>query len=372
MNTIQKKRINKILYFLLLLFVVIYAPMSMEYFAKYFYPNSPRLWDHFFVWFVGEQHALGIGSTEIEQAIPYMQSRVPMLFHAFFGGLSILIAIYQFYKPYRLKYPQMHKFLGKLQVVVVTITVFGSILYLINTSAADTFSGISFHYLLWLLAIGTLLSLYLAVWAIIKKQVMVHQTLMIFNFGALLSAPVLRLEWLIIGQIKDMTQELSNLYSALIFSYLLTPVAIIASRLIDSRKQVPSSLPQELKQPIFLKFSLAISCLSSFLIAYIYLDLFITFDPFFNILTFLFFTTLIVYSIMIFLTKRHQRWIAYREWLIHLSSFTVLPLFLLIIWYLFTFFYTAQIAFQIAAMTVPPSILGLGYIYMAFTRRTTR
>ncbi|RLZ10021.1 DUF2306 domain-containing protein [Acinetobacter sp. 2JN-4] len=370
MNTIQKKRINKILYFLLLIFVVIYAPMSMEYFAKFFYSDSPRLWDNFFVWFVGEQHALGVGSAEIEQAIPYTKSRVPMLFHSIFGGLSILIAIHQFYKPYRIRYPQRHKILGRIQVIVVTITVIGSVMYLINTSAVDTFSGIGFHYSLWLLAIGTLLSLYLAVWAIIKKDVLAHQALMIFNFGALLSAPVLRLEWLFIGQIPNMTQELSNLYSALIFGYLLTPAAIIVSRLTDFRKQTLCSPPSKLNHySPFLNLGLILSCLLYMFITYLYFDLFKTFDAFFYIIMSLIVMTFIGYVTMLSLNKYQKRWIAYREWLIHVISFAVLPIFILINWYFFTFFYTTQIAFQIAAMTTPPAIFGLGYVYMAYSRK---
>ncbi|WP_436872044.1 DUF2306 domain-containing protein [Acinetobacter haemolyticus] len=344
--------------------------MSMEYFAKYFYSDSLRLWDQFFVWFVGEQHAFGVGSTEIEQAIPYTQSRIPMLFHSIFGGLAILIAIYQFYKSYRIRYPQRHRVLGRLQVIVVTITVIGSIIYLINTSAEDTFSGISFHYLLWLLAIGTLLSLYLAVWAIIRKDILTHQVLMIFNFGALLSAPVLRLEWLIIGQIPNMTQELSNLYSALIFGYLLTPMAIIASRLTDPRKQTLSSPPSNLNHySSFLNLGLIFCCLLYIFITYLYFDLFKIFDAFFYIIMCLTVMTFIGYVMMLYFSKYQKRWVAYREWRIHLVSFVVLPIFLLINWYFFTFFYTAQTAFQIAAMTTPPAIFGLGYVYMGYTRK---
>ncbi|MBI0422349.1 MULTISPECIES: DUF2306 domain-containing protein [Acinetobacter] len=367
MKVLQNKCGNGLAFAILTIFVLVYAPMSFEYFFKYFNDNSPQLWNHFFKFFVGEKHALGYGSVDFSQHTAYVSSRVSMLIHTMGGGIVILISCLQFYRTFRLRHPKVHRVLGYIQVFLVTATMFGAISYLIKTGPTNTYNGLAFYLQLWLLAIGTLLSSYLAIFAIIKKQVLIHQTLMIFNFSLLLSAPVLRLEWLFIGQIPNITQETSNLFSALIYGYLAVPCAILISRHIDFRYKFlnPTVRSNSNLAKIIGKFSL----LTSILIIALYYREQNGFDAFFIVTIVLSLLTYLIFNILRLKAKKIDNEIAWLEWEIHCLSFKVIPLIALPSWLLLSNLISSEVAFHAVSLTIPALCFALGYFTMIWSRR---
>jgi len=368
MSLPSKQILSKIAWLLIASYCVLYAPMAIEYFFHFFNNDAPYLWLKFFTKVVGEQHTLGEGSAEVVQHQIYLQHRVSMLFHSAMGGTAILLASLQFYAPFRRKHPNIHQKIGKVFFVVVVISMIGSITFLIKAGPNNMFNGLPFYLQLWLLAIGTLSSLILGSIAIIKKQKRMHQVAMIYCFALLLSAPVLRAEWLIIANIFDgITQQTSNLFSSVIFGYLVVPCAIFATRLTDQRKflQHTKINPLKIKD---------ISIISSGAIAFILIIL--KYQSSINSITnyticllILFFVTLLSHLIFYSSSLRARNGIAIKEWRIHFLTYFFAPIVFLIVWEFLSSFTDNYEAFVASGFTVPAIVFSLGYLVMAITRK---
>ncbi|CAI3108197.1 hypothetical protein MWMV2_MWMV2_00617 [Acinetobacter oleivorans] len=371
MSLTSKQTVSKIAWILIAGYCVFYAPMAFEYFFHFFNSDAPYLWLKFFTKVVGEQHTLGAGSAEVVQHKIYAQNRVPMLFHTMMGGTAILLASIQFYAPFRKKHPNIHQNIGKLFSVIVVVSMIGSITFLINAGPKNTFNGLPFYLQLWLLAIGTLGSLILGIIAIVKKQRKIHQVAMIYCFALLLSAPVLRAEWLIIGSMfEGVTQETSNLFSSLIFGYLVVPCAILATRLTDQRKPV---LKQKFKVMKLPDITIVLSGAIAFILIILKYQSNIESITNYAICVFvLFCVTLFVYLQFYKSSLRAGNEITIKEWRIHFLAYCISPIVFLIFWEIICSFANSYDAFIVASFTAPALVFSLGYLLMAITRKNKK
>ncbi|AXI04056.1 DUF2306 domain-containing protein [Aquirhabdus parva] len=369
MNLILKRQISTFFWILIALISLLYGPMAIEYFAHFFTPNAPKLWLHVFTWFAGEKHTQGAGSVEVVQHTVYTHSRVSMLFHTVAGGTAILLASLQFYTPFRKKYPHIHRTIGKVFMTIVVISMIGSISFLIATGPKESFNGLPFYLQLWILALGTLTSAILGVIAIIKGQLKMHQAAMIFCFALLLSAPVLRIEWLFIGGLLNVTHQTSNFFSSLIFGYLVVPCAIAATRLTDFRKSSASSrltftavdkgligLGILATLAIAAKYRMQIGELTNVTICVIILAV----------------MTLAAYGLAWRASVRAHNEVAIKEWRIHLLAYFISPIVFIVFWQILCQFTTVYEAFEATSFTAPPIAFAIGYLFMAISRYVKR
>ncbi len=371
MNITHKRRLSTLFWGLIALTSLLYGPMAIEYFAHYFTPNAPELWTHVFTWFAGAKHTLGAGSVEVVQHSVYTSSRVSMLFHTVAGGTSILLASLQFYTPFRKKYPQVHRLTGKVFVTIVVISMIGSMSFLIATGPQQSFNGLPFYLQLWLLALGTLASATLGVIAISKGQLKMHQAAMFFCFALLLSAPVLRIEWLFIGGLLDVTHQTSNFFSSLIFGYLVVPCAIAATRLTDFRKPIAYTASLATLKTldlwiigagimatlaIVMKYTAQVGELTGPTICVMILAV----------------ITLTAYALAWLASIRAKNDIAVKEWRIHLLAYFSSPIVFLVFWQILCQFVTVYEAFEAASFTAPAVAFASGYLLMTTTRHVKR
>ena len=372
MHTTHKRHISKFFWLLILLIALVYGPMAIEYFAHYFTPDAPKLWLHLYAWVTNESQAHGAGSVEVVQHTVYTHTRLSMLFHTIGGGSAILMASLQFYTPFRKKYPHIHRAVGKVFATIVVISMIGSMSFLIATGPKESFNGLPFYLQLWLLALGTLISLILGVVAITRGQLKMHQTAMIFCFALLLSAPVLRIEWLIIPHLFDgMTNQSANFFSSMIFGYLVIPCAIAATRITDFRKSIAQTASLlTLKTldlwiigagviaalAVVMKYTMQVGALTSAAICVIVLAI----------------ITLTGYLLAWTASIHAKNEIAVKEWRIHLLAYFSSPIVFLVFWQILGQFTTVYEAFEAASFTAPPITFATGYLLMVISRQVKR
>jgi uncharacterized membrane protein YozB (DUF420 family) len=212
------------------LLCLLYGPMAMEYTWRLFHPGSPGLWDHTYAAIVDQSEAYGSGSIHDVQADIYPAHRVILLFHTTAGGVAIMLFAAQFSARFR-RNLRRHRVVGRTAATIALVGMVGSFAYLISVGPADTFDGPGFYLQLWALGLGTFLSVSLGVVAAVKRQITMHQPLMALAFSLLLTAPLLRIGYLVLGRAWPETTQLeTNLAGAAILATWAPFGAFLAAR----------------------------------------------------------------------------------------------------------------------------------------------
>ncbi|GAB2975114.1 DUF2306 domain-containing protein [Nocardioides montaniterrae] len=213
--------------------VVLYAPMALEYMARFFGPG-PQLWDHVYSGIAGSGQALGAGSIHAVQDQHYRQHAAVMVMHTTLGALAILVAVFQISARSRRRIV-VHRWLGRVQVTLVVVAMSAAMAFLVAVGPSGTFDGPAFNAQLWALAVGTLIGTVLGWIAIRRRQVGPHRILMTYAFALLCTAPFLRLGYLVFGVVwPHGTQEVSNLAGAGILAFLAPSSGIVVARFVPA------------------------------------------------------------------------------------------------------------------------------------------
>lgn len=209
--------------------VVLYAPMALEYMARFFV-SGPQLWDHVYSGVAGSDQALGAGSIHAVQDQHYRQNAAVMVMHTTLGSLAILLAVFQISARSRRRIA-IHRWLGRVQVTLVVVAMSAAMGFLVAVGPSGTFDGPAFNAQLWALALGTLIGTVLGWIAIRRRQVGTHRILMTYAFALLCTAPFLRLGYLVFGVVwPHGTQEVSNLAGAGILAFLAPSTGFVVAR----------------------------------------------------------------------------------------------------------------------------------------------
>lgn len=168
-----------------------------------------------------------------DTAIVYAQMpdwhRTLLSCHMVLGGLAMLVGGVQFWPAFRRRLPRLHRRLGLFYAVTVQVSMLFSMAYLVVTPVDLIFSKLVFYVGLWLLAITVTMSLWLSIYHILRREIAQHQVWMALNFGLLLTAPLLRYDWVLIGRlIPGISQYAGNL-SVMVF---LIPQSFLTGYLI--------------------------------------------------------------------------------------------------------------------------------------------
>ena len=225
---------------------VVYGPMAIEYTWRLFDPDAPQLWNRTFSAAVGHDQALGAGSIHADKQQEYVDNRVTMLLHTSVGGLAIVIFAAQFSARFR-RNLRRHRILGRVGAGLALTGMVFAAAYLLAVGPAGTFDGPAFYVQLWALAGGTAEATVLGLWAAVRRQIAMHQSLMSLAFALLLTAPLLRVEYLLLGLAwPDATQLETNPAGAAVLATWAPLGAILASRSLagsDRRRSALRPLP---------------------------------------------------------------------------------------------------------------------------------
>lgn len=222
---------------------VLYGPMAVEFTWRFFDPDAPGLWDRTFAAVVDRPEAYGPDSIHAVSGDEYADNRLTMLFHTTTGGIAIVLFAAQFSARLRRNLAR-HRLIGRLAAGLALVGMAGAAAYLVAVGPDDTYDGPAFHVQLWALAFGTATGTVLGVAAARRRQIAQHQALMAYAFALLLTAPLLRVGYLVLGNAwPDTTQLETNLAGAAFLSTWAPFGAFLAARAQDRRRRPDPAIP---------------------------------------------------------------------------------------------------------------------------------
>lgn len=160
------------------------------------------LWNRIQSAVVSEEYSYGDGSfyeTYIDYITLPKLNQAFLTFHTSLAAFCMLLAPFQFWPPARRKYPNAHRKVGWVYASTVLLSMIGSAGFLITTPIEKVYAGWTFFVALSSACFFTTVSMILAVYFARKKDLAKHQAFMALNFGFLLTAPLLRVDWIIVG-----------------------------------------------------------------------------------------------------------------------------------------------------------------------------
>ena len=190
-----------------------FAFSAFEYFWAY-NVKSLTVWEHVFAYVTSSGFAYGAGSVRAEMHDTYQGNYFALQLHASTGSAMLFIGISQFWTPFRAKYPQIHRRLGQLYVLLAVPTCLGAVAYLASATPSGVFSGPVFFVSLAGLAGATAFSTLMAYRTALQQNFEAHRAWMLLSYFCILSAPILRAAWIIIYQFtNDLNHWDNNLYA---------------------------------------------------------------------------------------------------------------------------------------------------------------
>lgn len=121
--------------------------------------------------------------------------------HTLFGGLALTLCTLQFIPALRRFSPRLHRALGRAAAINILLAMTGAMAYLWLTPASHNPSGEPFAAALWVQSLTTLMALGLAIKSARQRDYKTHMGWMTLLMASLLSAPMLRLESVLVGRL---------------------------------------------------------------------------------------------------------------------------------------------------------------------------
>lgn len=214
--------------------VIFFAPLSFTYFFDE--THTSNLSDKVLAILVNPEFAYGEGSATLSdinggQMRIFLRNLTAMVSHTIAGSIAIVLGLPQFNTTLQFRYPAIHRFLGRLYILCALTISWSSRTFLADAMPKhEVFSGDLFAYMLWSLSHGVLGTLALAIYAIWNRDIGSHREFMVLNYAFMLSAPVLRVAWVILGQLWGETKYIINLYSSIFSGPFLVAASIFYLR----------------------------------------------------------------------------------------------------------------------------------------------
>ncbi|HVK28411.1 MAG TPA: DUF2306 domain-containing protein [Nocardioides sp.] len=178
-----------------------YFPLAFTYTWHLFLPGAPMLQDELQASVVSHDFAFGQGSVVALRAEEYAAQRVVLLVHTITGASALALAMLQFPTRLRAGQPALHRWTGRAYLLLMTTSMLAAYAFLLDAPAADYFGGTAFDLQLWVLASSTVGTAALAFAAIRRGDVAGHRAWITLNISFMLTAPLLRVVWTVLGRI---------------------------------------------------------------------------------------------------------------------------------------------------------------------------
>jgi hypothetical protein len=181
--------------------------------------------DHTGIWidilrkYTSPQYSFGKDSSG-EQYIFYAKmpksEGVTLSVHNMLGGVCMLFGALQFWPALRRRFPLWHRASGVIYIVATQSAMIAAVIYLSRTALVDIFDHVTVYTGMWFLSISVTVTLWMSIYALVKKRIAQHQAFMCLNFSMLLTAPILRYCYLAFGVLgpQGMTHAEANIGSA--------------------------------------------------------------------------------------------------------------------------------------------------------------
>jgi hypothetical protein len=141
----------------------------------------------------------GLSEPAIHYATMPRFNGITLSIHNVLGGVCMLFGAMQFWPAFRRRFPLWHRTFGGIYILSAQAAMVAAMIYLVRTPVVDIYDHLTFYVGLWGLAIGVTITLWMAIYAMLRKRIAQHQAFMSLNYGLLLTAPIQRYGWLAFG-----------------------------------------------------------------------------------------------------------------------------------------------------------------------------
>lgn len=173
--------------------------------------------------------------------------------HNVLGGTCMLFGALQFWPAFRRRYPLWHRAFGAVYLLAAQSAMIAAMVYLVRTPVASIYDQLTFYVGLWGLAIGVTLSLWMAVYSMLRKQIAQHQAWMCLNYGMLLTAPIQRFGWVAFGMASPDLRQLEGNYG--ITAMLVPLCAMLGYGLFTVNRWIQSERPTSARTRVMAEFA---------------------------------------------------------------------------------------------------------------------
>ncbi len=146
--------------------------------------------------------ALIFGEHGMRRLLPaYQAVSWRMAAHLLLGGIALLLGALQFVPQLRRRHRQWHRASGVIVWLAILGAMLGALGFLIRFPLHEGVSGRAFQLILWGNTLATLFMLYQAVAAALSRDFRSHMIWMAMLFASLLTAPMLRVDWILLSYV---------------------------------------------------------------------------------------------------------------------------------------------------------------------------
>lgn len=141
---------------------------------------------------------------------PYQAHLAGMISHTLTGSLLLMLGPYLLWSRPRRR-TRTHVIAGRVYLATALASMTGALVFLANEPLESAFTGPVFALGLWAMLVGTVSSAVLGWVAALRHQIRLHVIWVCLNYGFLMSAPMLRIEWGLFGAVGvgDTLEEVS-------------------------------------------------------------------------------------------------------------------------------------------------------------------
>lgn len=188
----------------------------------------------------------GLSEAALYYATMPKANGIVLSVHNILGGTCMLFGALQFWPAFRRSYPRWHRAFGAVYLLAAQSAMIAAVIYLVRTPAASIYDQLTFYIGLWGLAIGVTVSLWMAVYSMLRKQIAQHQAWMCLNYGMLLTAPIQRFGWVAFGMASPDLRQLEGNYG---ITAMLVPLCAMfgyglftINRWVQSERSAPARI----------------------------------------------------------------------------------------------------------------------------------
>lgn len=166
----------------------------------------------------------GLSETLIHYATMPRLNGITLSVHNVLGGVTMLFGALQFWPAFRRRFPTWHRAFGGLYIVAAQGAMIAAMVFLARTPVHLIYDQLTFYIGLWGLAIGVTVSLWMAIYSMMRKRIAQHQGWMALNYGMLLTAPIQRYGWAAFGAADPTLRQLEGNYAV---TAVLVPLSVM-------------------------------------------------------------------------------------------------------------------------------------------------
>lgn len=183
------------------------------------------LFNQLLIWLVSDDFVRGDTAVDAQTWHNYTHAFAGISTHTLLGAVALISCALQFVPGLRQRAPRWHRGVGAVAVVSTLASMGGAMVYLYQTPAQHVFSGEPFAAALWVQAISTLFALSLAIRSIRQRDIRSHMGWMTLLLAGLMTAPLLRIGYVLAGNLLSLRVAQVNAGVAVLLFPLATLLA---------------------------------------------------------------------------------------------------------------------------------------------------